>query len=209
MITYLVPHGYGEAELIEKRSRFIGRVWNTESEAEALACINEMRSKHWDATHNVYAYIMRENGIMRYSDDGEPGGTSGMPTLNVFRQEGIQNVCCVITRYFGGVLLGAGGLVRAYSAAAKQALDAAGTSEMAEWRELLISCSYAQYERIKRLMDEFSAVTENTDFGADVVIEALLREDRAEGFSLKLTDMTAGSAVCEAAGSCFRGVRIK
>jgi len=209
MVTYLVPSGYGEDELTEKRSRFIGRVWRIDSEAEAQERINEMRSKHWDATHNVYAYILRENGIMRYSDDGEPSGTSGMPTLNVFRQEEIQNVCCVITRYFGGVLLGAGGLVRAYSATAKLALDAAGISEMAQWREMLVSCSYAQYERVKRLMEEFSAVVENSDFGKDIVMEALLREDRAQEFSGRLTDVTAGTALCETTGSCFRGVRIK
>lgn len=209
MKTYLVPHGYGEAELVEKRSRFIGHVWRVGDEAEALAHLNEMRQKHWDATHNVYAYIIRENGIMRYSDDGEPSGTSGMPTLNVFRQEEVQNVLCVITRYFGGVLLGAGGLVRAYSAAAKLALDAAGIDEMAQWREVLISCSYAQFERVKRLMGEFSAVTENSDFGTDVVIEALLREDQTDEFAAKLTDMTAGTALCESVGECFRGVQIK
>ena len=153
MESFLVPAGCGEAELVEKRSRFIGRVWPVENEAEAVARIKEMREKHWDATHNVYAYIIRENGIMRYSDDGEPGGTSGMPTLNVFRAEKINNVCCVITRYFGGILLGAGGLVRAYSAAAKLALDAAGVSRMDMWDELLISCSYAQYERVRRLLE--------------------------------------------------------
>lgn len=209
MNTYLVPYGYGEAEFIEKRSRFIGRVWPAADEAEALGRLNEMRQKHWDATHNVYAYIIRENGIMRYSDDGEPSGTSGMPTLNVFRQEGIQNVCCVITRYFGGVLLGAGGLVRAYSSTAKLALDAAGISEMARWRALLISCTYPQYERIKRLMEEFLAVVQSADFGADVVIEALLREDRADEFAERLTDLTAGTALCETVGERFRGVRIR
>ena len=110
---YLTPAAYGEAELIEKRSRFIGRVWPVESEAEALEHLKEIRARHWDATHNVYAYILREGGTMRYSDDGEPQGTSGMPTLTVFRAKEIQNVLCVVTRYFGGILLGTGGLVRA------------------------------------------------------------------------------------------------
>ena len=204
MTTYLVPHAYGEAELIEKRSRFIGRVWPVADEAEAIARIKEMREKHWDATHNVYAYIIRENGIMRYSDDGEPGGTSGMPTLNVFRSEEIQNVCCVITRYFGGILLGAGGLVRAYSAAAKLALDAAGIDQMAQWKSKLLSCSYAQYERVKRLLDETEAVIENTDFGTDVVIEALLRADRTEDFAKRLTDMTAGTVEGMETGQEYR-----
>lgn len=208
MISYLVPNEFGEAELIEKHSRFIGRVWRVETEAEALAKIRQMREKHWDATHNVYAYIIRENSIMRYSDDGEPSGTSGMPTLNVFRQENIQNVCCVITRYFGGVLLGAGGLVRAYSASAKLALDAAGICEMAQWKELLLSCSYAQFERIKRLMDDFSAVTEGTDFGADIVISCLLREDIADEFAAKLVDLTAGAARCEVKSCRFCGIAL-
>ena len=132
MTTYLVPAGFGEAEYIEKRSRFIGRVWPVADEAQALEHLREIREQHWDAKHNVYAYIIREGGIMRYSDDGEPGGTSGMPTLNVFRSEEIQNVCCVITRYFGGVLLGSGGLVRAYSNTAKMALDAAGIQKVVE-----------------------------------------------------------------------------
>lgn len=209
MEKYLVPYAYGEAELVEKRSRFIGRVWPVEDETEALARLREMREKHWDATHNVYAYILRENGVMRYSDDGEPGGTSGMPTLNVFRSANIENVCCVITRYFGGVLLGTGGLVRAYSAAAKAALDAAGVQEMALWKSRLLGCSYAQYERVRRLLENCEAVIENTDFGTDVVIEALLREDKAPEFEKKLADLTAGTVSCEDAGERFCGVRIR
>ena len=209
MDSYLTPFGYGEAETVEKRSRFIARVWPVEAESEALAHIKEMREKHWDATHNVYAYILRENGIMRYSDDGEPGGTSGMPTLNVFRGEKIENVCCVVTRYFGGVLLGTGGLVRAYSAAAARALEAAGVSEMALWRGKLLSCAYSRYERIRRLLEDSQAVVESTDFGTDVVIEALIRADRADDFERKLTDLTAGTVVSEDAGEQFRGVRIR
>ena len=209
MQRFLTPFGYGEAEIVEKRSRFIARVWPVEAESEALARIREMREKHWDATHNVFAYILRDNNVMRYSDDGEPGGTSGMPTLNVFRGEGIVNVCCVVTRYFGGVLLGTGGLVRAYSAAAKAGLEAAGVQEMALWRGKLLSCAYGQYERIRRLLEESGAVVENTDFGADVVIEALLRADRADDFDRKLTELTAGTVVSEDAGETFRGVRIR
>ena len=209
MTTYLVPASYAEIEYIEKKSRFIGRVWPVESEAEALACIEKMRKQHYDATHNVYAYIIRENGIMRYSDDGEPSGTSGQPTLNVFRQEGVQNVCCVVTRYFGGVLLGAGGLVRAYSAAAKMALDAAGISQMAQWKSVMLSCAYSQFERIKRLLETHEAVIEDTDFAADVTFTALLREDRVEGFGKELTEMTAGGVEFAEIGESFRGVRIK
>lgn len=209
MVTYLIPAGYGEAEFIEKRSRFIGRVWPVQNEAEAIGHIEAMRKQHYDAAHNVYAYILRENGTMRYSDDGEPGGTSGRPALNVFRASKIQDVCCVVTRYFGGILLGAGGLVRAYSNTANLALQAAGVMQMALWKSLLVPCSYSQYERVKRLLEEHGAVIENTDFGTDIVLEALLREDVTDGFLKALTELTAGGAQPLINGESFRGVRIK
>ncbi len=209
MTTYLVPAGFGEAEFIEKHSRFIGRVWRTDTEEEALECIRQTREKHRDATHNVYAYIIRENNITRYSDDGEPSGTSGMPTLNVFASEEIKNVCCVVTRYFGGTLLGTGGLVRAYSKAAKMALDAAGVAQMAQWRSFVISNDYGFFDRAKRILEDFEAVVQNTDFGTDIVIEALVREDRAEEFLAKLIDASNGKAVFEDVGSQFLGVCIR
>ncbi len=111
MDEYLVPTGYGEDEFIEKKSRFIGRVWLVESEEEALARIQEMKKQHYDATHNCWAYIIRD-GAVRFSDDGEPGGTAGMPILQTLQREELNNIVCVVTRYFGGILLGAGGLVR-------------------------------------------------------------------------------------------------
>lgn len=209
MTSYLVPAAYGEAEYIEKRSRFIARVWPVGSEAEAVAHIEAMRKQHYDARHNVYAYILRDGGLMRYSDDGEPQGTSGQPTLNVFRSQEIQNFCCVVTRYFGGILLGTGGLVRAYSTAAKMALENAGISRMALWKSIELGCSYSQFERIKRLLEEHEAVIENTDFGADIVFSALLREDKVETFSKALTELTAGSVEYLECGESFRGVRIK
>ena len=120
MSDYIIPAGYGEAEHIDKKSRFIGQVQHAETEAEAMAFVEEIRKKHADATHNVWAYVL-QSGAMRWSDDGEPGGTSGQPTLNVFRSAGVSDVCCVVTRYFGGILLGSGGLVRAYSRTAAEA----------------------------------------------------------------------------------------
>ncbi|MEG1165153.1 MAG: YigZ family protein [Oscillospiraceae bacterium] len=209
MLTYLVPNGFGEAEFTEKRSRFIGHVWCINSEAEALDHLREMREMHRDATHNVYAYTLRENNITRFSDDGEPGGTSGMPTLNVFISEQIQNVCCVTTRYFGGTLLGAGGLVRAYARAAKLALDAAGIARMAPWQTLLITCPYPFFERAKRILDEFEVILQSTDFGTEVLLEALVREDRAAEFEARLTDASAGKTVCELVDCTFRGIKIK
>lgn len=209
MTSYLVPAGCGEAEYIEKRSRFIARVWPVESEAEAVAHIEAMRKQHYDARHNVYAYIVRDGGIMRYSDDGEPQGTSGQPTLNVFRAQEITNFCCVVTRYFGGILLGTGGLVRAYSTAAKMALEDAGISRMALWKSIELGCTYSQFERIKRLLEEHEAVIENTDFGADIVFSALLREDKVDAFAKALTELTAGSCEYLECGESFRGVRVK
>jgi len=209
MTTYLVPAAYGEAEYVEKRSRFIARVWPVESEAEALSHLEATRKQHYDARHNVYAYIIRDGGIMRYSDDGEPQGTSGQPTLSVFRSQEIQNFCCVVTRYFGGILLGTGGLVRAYSTAAKMALENAGISQMALWKSIELGCTYSQFERIKRLLEEHEAVIENTDFGADIVFSALLREDMEPIFSKALTELTAGTVEYLECGESFRGVRIK
>ena len=209
MTTYLVPSGFGEAELIEKHSRFIGRVWRTDTEAEALDKIREIREKHRDATHNVYAYIIRDNNVTRYSDDGEPSGTSGMPTLNVFASEGITNACCIVTRYFGGTLLGTGGLVRAYSKAAKLALDAAGISMMAQWSLYHISVPYNFYERLMRILNELEAIVESTDFGTEVCVEALLREDKEILFAEQLTESTAGKASLVKKGEQFCGVRIK
>lgn len=112
MTEYFIPTGASETELVEKRSRFLGHVWPVESEGEARARIEEIRKKHYDARHHCWCYRIREGGVERYSDDGEPQGTAGQPMLNVFQREGVTNVCCVVTRYFGGILLGAGGLVR-------------------------------------------------------------------------------------------------
>ena len=208
MSGYLVPTKFGEAEFVEKRSRFIGRVWPVENEEEAVAHIKEMREKHWDATHNVYAYIIREGGAMRYSDDGEPGGTSGMPTLNVFRAGEIYNVCCVITRYFGGILLGTGGLVRAYSQAAKLALEAAGVSRMDLWESTATACPYNLYERVRRELEASDAVIENIDYGGDVTIEAFLPSGSSEGVNKRLADISAGNVELLVLGEEYRAVEV-
>ena len=203
---YLTPAAFGEAEFTEKRSRFIGRVWPVETEEEALEHLKRMREQHWDATHNVYAYILREGGIMRYSDDGEPQGTSGMPVLNVFRGREIVNVCCVVTRYFGGILLGTGGLVRAYSRSSKLALEQAGVSRVGLWDRLLIACPYSLYERICRELDQAGAITEETDFAADVSLELLLPAGGAEALNRRLMELSGGAVEALILGQEFRGV---
>ena len=208
MSDYIIPAGYGEAEYIDKKSRFIGQVQHAESEAEAMAFVEQIRKKHADATHNVWAYVLN-TGAMRWSDDGEPGGTSGQPTLNVFRSALVCDVACVVTRYFGGTLLGSGGLVRAYSKAASMALEAAGRARMAEWRSIAVECTYAQYERVRRLLEGMGATDMDGSFGEFVTVSALLPLDAAQAVSARLTDMTAGSARVAELGSVFRPQRLE
>ena len=205
---YRTPAGYGEAEFTEKRSRFIGRVWPVETEDSALTLLKDIRARHWDATHNVYAYILRENAVMRYSDDGEPQGTSGLPTLSVFRGREIQNVLCIVTRYFGGILLGTGGLVRAYSQAARLALEAAGIAEVRLWERLLITCPYSLYERVRRELESCGAVGVETEFGADVSLEALLEKGRGETLNARLQELSSGGVEALLLGEEYRAVRL-
>ena len=192
MDEYLVPSGYGEDEFIEKKSRFIGRVWCVETEEEALARIQEMKKQHYDASHNCWAYVIRD-GAMRFSDDGEPGGTAGNPMMQVLQREELYNVVCVVTRYFGGVLLGAGGLVRAYTKGAKLAVDAAGKSVKRVWSVLYVPCPYTFYERVKLEVEAFGGIIRDTQFGAEVELEILVAEGQRSAFLEKITDMTAGT----------------
>ena len=191
MEQYLVPASAAEETMIEKKSRFIGHIWPVETEEEAIAHIKEMRDKYWDATHNVYAYVLK-SGAMRYSDDGEPGGTAGMPVLNVLRQEEVYNVCCVVTRYFGGTLLGAGGLVRAYSKSAKLALDAAGIARKRVWDQVDIPCSYALFERVRQEVEAWHGQIIDSEFAAEVLVKAMLPEEQTDGFFLRLQDLSNG-----------------
>ena len=192
MKPYLVPTKDADAEFIERRSRFIGHIFATDTEEEALARLKQMRETYWDAMHNVYAYIIRD-GATRFSDDGEPGGTAGMPVLQVLQREEIFNVTCVVTRYFGGILLGAGGLVRAYAHSAKIALDAAGRSVKQVWTKLYLPCPYSWFERIRLEVSAFGGVIENTDFGADVSFDLLLPEAQVEPFLARVLDLSAGT----------------
>ena len=208
MDEYLVPTKDAEAEFIEKRSRFIGHIWLTDTEEEAIAHIKEMREKYWDATHNVYAYIIKD-GPTRFSDDGEPGGTAGMPTLQVLQREGLYNVCCVVTRYFGGILLGAGGLVRAYAKGAKVAVDAAGKSMKRVWTVLYVPCPYNFYERVKLETEAFGGVIRDTNFGAEVELEILVAAPQTQAFLEKLTDMTAGTVEAMEVGQEYRAFPVE
>jgi len=192
MDEYLIPTRDAEAEFVEKRSRFIGRIWHTETEEEALAHIKKMREQHWDATHNVYAYIIKD-GPTRFSDDGEPGGTAGMPTLQVLQREGLHDVCCVVTRYFGGILLGAGGLVRAYTKGAKIAVDAAGKSMKRVWDVIYLPVPYSWFERMKQEITAYEGVLRDIQYGADVELEVLTPEGRTKEFLDRVVDLSAGT----------------
>ena len=203
MEEYLVPTDFGEDEFYEKKSHFIGRLWPVETEEAALEKIQEMKKQHYDATHNCWAYIIRD-GAVRFSDDGEPGGTAGMPMLQVLQREGLYNCVCVVTRYFGGILLGAGGLVRAYTKGAKIAVDAAGKSMKRVWTVVYLPCPYSFYERVKLEVEAFGGIIRNTDFGAEVELELLFPEAQTQSFLDRLTDMTAGTVEAMEIGQEYR-----
>jgi len=198
--SYRVPARDAESEFTEKRSRFISRIWTVADEAEARARIDETRRKYYDARHNCWCYILRESGIVRYSDDGEPQGTAGQPMLNVFQREEITNVCCVVTRYFGGVLLGAGGLTRAYTRGAKDALDAAGAALVQRWTLWDVPCPYPLFERVKLEAASCGGVVRGADYGADVLLHAAFLPEDAGAFSARLTELSAGRLTLQPAG---------
>ena len=208
MTEYLVPTRPSEAEFTEKRSTFIGHVFPVETEEEARERIGEIKKKYHDARHNCWCYLIKD-GPVRYSDDGEPQGTAGQPMLGVFQKEGVTNVCCVVTRYFGGILLGAGGLVRAYTQSAKDALDAAGVSAVRRWIAMEVPCAYGQYEEARREVFHFGGVVDNVDFGADVLLSVLIPEERAEQFAAHLLDASAGTIEVMEAGEVFRAAPIE
>ena len=191
MDEYLVPTQFGEDEFIEKKSRFIGRLWPVETEAEALEKIQEMNKQHYDATHNCWAYIIRD-GAVRFSDDGE-----------------LFNCVCVVTRYFGGILLGAGGLVRAYTKGAKIAVDAAGKSMKRVWTVLYVPCPYTYYERVKLEVAAFGGIIRQCDFGAEVELELLFPENQVQPFLDRLTDMTAATVEGMETGQEYRAFPIE
>ena len=208
MEEYLVPTGYGEDEFIEKKSRFIGRVWCVETEEEALEKIAQMKKQNYDASHNCWAYIIKD-GAMRFSDDGEPGGTAGNPMMQVLQREQLYNVVCVVTRYFGGILLGAGGLVRAYTKGAKIAIDAAGRSVKRVWSVLYVPCPYNFYERVKLETESFGGIIRDTNFAAEVELEILVAAPQKQAFLEKLTDMTAGNVEALEIGQEYRAFPVE
>lgn len=203
MSEYRVPFQDSESEFVEKRSRFISHLWRVEDEAEARARIEEMKKRCYDARHNCWCYLLKNGGVVRYSDDGEPQGTAGQPMLNVFQRQEVWNVCCVVTRYFGGILLGAGGLTRAYSQGAKDALAAAGIARMSLWTLWDVPCTYPLFERLKLEISACGGVIRDVEYAADIVLRAAFPAGGAEAFAPRLTELSAGSLEMTAAGEEF------
>ncbi len=204
--SFKIPAGDGTDEFVEKRSRFIGYLRHTDTEEAALAFIAEINDKHKSATHNVYAYSIRENNIMRYSDNGEPQGTAGLPVLDVFRHAEISDFCCVVTRYFGGTLLGTGGLCRAYSHAAKIALEAAGIAVMRLWSKASLTIPYAMFELVQKTLTGAGARIENTDYAADVTITYFLAAEDYDAVAARIFDLTSGKACPQKLSELFMAV---
>lgn len=200
---FRVPFEASESEFVEKRSRFISHLWPVETEEEAQTHIREMKSKYYDARHNCWCYLIGKN-VMRYSDDGEPQGTAGQPMLKVFERENVTNVCCVVTRYFGGILLGAGGLTRAYSQGAKDALVAAGAATMGLWTQAAVPSTYSLFERVKLEIAALGGIIDDTDYGADICLYVSLLADTVETLQKRLTELSAGSLTLEVLGEEYR-----
>ena len=180
------------ASFIEKKSEFIGNIAPCKTEEEAIAFIQEIRRQHRKATHNCYAYILRDNNIARHSDDGEPGGTAGVPIFEVLKKEGLTDVCCVVTRYFGGIMLGAGGLVRAYTNGARIAADAARIKEMRKAERLRLTLDYSLYGKIGASLSDFDVRVCSEDFAADVTLTVCIAEEKSGELAAKLTDVCCG-----------------
>lgn len=194
------------AEFIEKKSRFIGYAKPVRTQEEAVEFINKIKTKHWDATHNVYAYVLRDDNIQRSSDDGEPSGTAGVPVLDVLLKAEIVNACVVVSRYFGGTLLGAGGLIRAYSHSSKIAVEASHIITMARCNVYSVSVEYSFYDRLNVLLSEFKANVEKTDFADCVTLEFSIRESQALLLCDKLTQTSNGKYAPHLIGEKFAKV---
>lgn len=196
MSRYTVPASEGKSEYVEKRSSFLGRVQRVSSEEEAKAYIAAVRKEHRDARHNCWCYIL-SSGIERYSDDGEPQGTAGLPMLEIFRREGVTDAVCVVTRYFGGILLGAGGLFRAYVKAAKDALEDAGTEEIIPRTVFLVPCPYSLLDKLLRTVSSLSGTVENSEYGELVTLKVSVPSELAGAFSPGIFDASSGAVKAE------------
>lgn len=200
-MSYKTVKAPSEFRIVEKKSEFIGYCAPVKSEEEAVAFVNSIKKKHSDARHNVYAYVLREGFKERFSDDGEPHGTAGMPVLDSIRKAGITDTAVVVTRYFGGILLGTGGLVRAYTQAASGAVKAADIAEIGEFSLISLHCGYSEYQKIMPFISAFGAKIEDSNFSTDVDLVVSVREENAKRFISELVELTNGRVNSDIVGS--------
>ena len=196
MEEYRIPAGPSEAELVEKKSRFIGQVFPAETEEEARACIEAVRKKHYDARHHCFCYRLA-NGTVRASDDGEPQGTAGKPILETLLNENLHNTLIVVTRYFGGTLLGTGGLVRAYGQSSKEGIRNSVIQKVCEGISFKLTVDYNSIGKIKYIMGQMGITDAQEEYGQNVVLSILMKKDEYNEFNTKVTDATGGKAVFE------------
>ena len=190
--VYITVKGYGEARFEEKKSVFISYCEHVTNEEEALSFVKKIKEKHRDATHNCYGYVMKGGILCRYSDDGEPQGTAGKPILDMLVKSGVDDVCVVVTRYFGGTLLGTGGLVHAYSLGAKMAVEAAGIAQFENYVVLKVACSYSDYQRVALELERCDAIIDNTDYSDCVAVQFAVKEQFESEIIRKISEITSG-----------------
>ena len=198
--VYVTLAKEGASETVVKKSVFIGHAAPVKTEAEALEYIAKYKKKYSDATHNVWAYLIKNGNLMRYTDDGEPSGTSGIPVLDVIRKGGFTDAVIVVTRYFGGTLLGTGGLVRAYSAAAKEAVDDAGLASFRSFDEISVETDYQMYQKLKNYLKHPDIIVDDTVFSDKVTVKLAVLDESTETVCRDISEMSAGRAITQKLG---------
>lgn len=206
MSDYITIKKQASDEFVEKRSRFIGHIKPVTTREQAEEFIAEIKSKYWDARHNVYAYVLRDGQFRKYSDDGEPQGTAGVPVLEVLLKENVTDCVVVVTRYFGGILLGTGGLTRAYSKSARIAIAAGEIQNMVLCDIMRISCDYSFYGKLGALLGEMGAITISTEFSEDVAVDFALKKSETGRFQAKLTDLSNGRVSAQSVGEEYYSI---
>lgn len=196
-ILYTTIAGEGQAECEDRKSVFIGHAMPVKSEEDAVRYIKNIRHKYSDARHNVHAFMIGNGTVSRSNDDGEPSGSAGGPVLEVIRKSGITDVCIVVTRYFGGILLGTGGLVRAYSAAAKAAIENAGVVTYEQYTVMRLNCGYSEYQKISNELARVGAIIDSTDFDAAVTVVFAVKSGVADGICNVIRELSAGKTIPE------------
>ena len=203
MEGYITIKNRSYFEYEDRKSLFIGEAMPVSSEAEAITFIERVKKKYPDARHHVYAYVLRENNTSRFSDDREPQGTAGMPLLNAIRMSGLTDVCVIVTRYFGGTLLGTGGLVRAYTAASAGAISAGEIITYDIYTELKITLDYSDYGKIGSTLDEYSFRCSDTDYAEKITIIGKIEKSKLDAFTVGLAETTSARAACEVLGEKY------